>query len=217
MEFTISAFAKRLKQLMYDRFPYEPNQINQYKHKNRSGHIRDVALGNNDITFGEDIAIFEIGNAFAEERYPYYHILQDAPYIRKRGRGTSKTKGSQARVEYNAKRDYNVVRWNGKTYSKEYSKNVRGKRNRIGKVSQWATDYNGERIFINREANSYLNIHYQYIDKMLSSSPYGITDTLAEEFGLRKMRTVNSGLGEDYQAQEHDTYEQIIESLQSFM
>lgn len=216
MEYTLKAFVDRLKELMYDRFPYENDEINRVKHGDRQGHIRDIALGNNDISFGEDIAIFNIGNQFAEERYPYYHILQDAPYIRKKGRGTNKTKGSQAKVEVVGNRDYNIVSWKGKTFTKEYSRNVRGSRNRLSKVSHWGHDYMGRDVFINREANSYLNVHYNYIDNMLNMSPYGIADTLASEFNMKKMRVVDTGLGEDYQAQEHGTYENIIDIINSF-
>ena len=32
--------------------------------------------------------IFDIGNEYAEREYPYYHILEDAPVIRKKGKGT---------------------------------------------------------------------------------------------------------------------------------
>ena len=53
--------------------------------------------------------IFEIGNDYAEENYPYYHILEDAEVIRKRGRGTSKSKGSQAQIEKLSQRDYGPV------------------------------------------------------------------------------------------------------------
>ena len=151
------------------------------------------------LTLDENTLSFDIGNEFAEEKYPYYHILEDAPTIRKRGKSTEKTRGSQAKVENLGQRDYNRVRWNGKTLSKEYTRNVRGKRLNLGKVSHWATDYNGREYFINREANAYLNTHYHYIEKMLEE--YGILDQLASDFGLKRKRTEDTGLLGDFLAQ----------------
>lgn len=212
MDFTVEAFANRLRELMYEKFPYEPDRINQKKHKNRSLHIRDVAFLNNPIVAlsGDEVS-FDIGNELSEEKYPYYHILEDAPVIRKRGKGTAKTRGSQAKVEKLADRDYNRVRWNGKTLSKEYSRNVRGKRLKLGNVSHWATDYNGNSIFINREANAYLNTHYRYIEKMLEE--YGILDRMASEFGLVRKRTQNTGLLDEFLSQDNEP--DILEAVLS--
>ena len=183
---------------MYNRFPYENDIINELKHPNRTEHIRDVAFKNNmTYTMDENTLVFEIGNDFAEENYPYYHILEDAPYIRKRDRATAKTKGSQAKVEELAKRDYNIISFNGKIYTKEYARNIRGSRNRLSSVSHWATDSRGDKLWINRESNSYLNTHYKYIEKMLNTT---IIDQLAMEFKLRPMRTKITSLKEDYEA-----------------
>ncbi|MBO7715454.1 MAG: hypothetical protein J6S85_17970 [Methanobrevibacter sp.] len=198
MEFTIDSFTKRLRELMYNRFPYENDEMNILKHKDRNEHIRDVAFKNNQtISVSENEKVFEIGNDYAEQYYPYYHILEDAPYIRKRDRATDKTRGSQAKVEKLADRDYNKVSFNGKTYTREYARNVRGKRSRLSNVSYWASDGNGDKIWINRESNSYLNTHYQYIERMMNTS---ILDTLAMEFNLKKARTEITTLKEDFEA-----------------
>lgn len=198
MEFTIDSFTQRLRELMYNRFPYENDEMNILKHKDRNEHIRDVAFKNNQtISVSENEKVFEIGNDYAEQYYPYYHILEDAPYIRKRDRATDKTKGSQAKVEKLADRDYNKVSFNGKTYTREYARNVRGKRSRLSNVSYWASDGNGDKIWINRESNSYLNTHYQYIERMMNTS---ILDTLAMEFNLKKARTEITTLKEDFEA-----------------
>lgn len=183
---------------MYNRFPYENEEINRLKHKDRNEHIRDVAFKNNPtMQLDENSYAFEIGNDYAEEYYPYYHILEDAPYIRKRDRATEKTRGSQAKVEELKNRDYNIISFNGKTYSREYSRNVRGARSRLSSVSHWATDNRGDKIWINRESNSYLNTHYQYIEKMMNTS---ILDQLAMDFGLKTKRTMLTSLKEDYEA-----------------
>lgn len=208
MEFTISAFTNRLRELMWERFPYEPDDIKYFKHAKRPDHIRDVAFKKNPtITIDENTLSFDIGNVFSEEKYPYYHILEDAPTIRKRGRSTAKTRGSQAYVENLGQRNYNNVSWNGKTLSKEYSRNVRGKRLNLSRVSHWQ-----DGKFVNREANSYLNVHYHYIEKMLDE---GILDQLASEFGLVRKRSENTGLIDDFLSQDNEK-SLIDEVLESF-
>ena len=184
--------------------------ISSYRRKLKYG---DVAFKNNPVIYNTDQNIFEIGNENAEEKYPYYHILEDAPVIRKRGRGTKKTKGSQAEVENLGQRDYNRVSWNGKTFTKEYSRNVRGSRKRLASVSHWTTDYMGNDVFINREANAYLNEHYHYIEKMLND--YGILDTLASEFNLKRGRTIDTGLAEEYFSQEDADMTNILDIIGS--
>lgn len=164
MEFTVGSFTKRLRELMYDNFPNLPergvNPNGTPKHGEHNEEIRDVAFMNNPTyMIDENTNAFEIGNEFAEEYYPYYHILEDAPYIRKRGKGTGKTKGSQAEIKELGKRDYNIISFNGKTYGREYARNVRGKRDRLSSSSHWITDNNGRKMMVNREANAYQNVH----------------------------------------------------------
>ena len=164
------------------------------------------------ITIDENTIAFDMGNEESEKTYPYYHILEDAPVIRKRGKGTTKTRGSQAKVEDKGKRDYNRVTWNGKTLTKEYSRNVRGKRLGLSNISHYVVDGNGEVKFINREANSYLNTHYHYIEKMMNEQ--GILDILANEFGLTRKRTQDTGLLEDFLSQEDNDLD-IVEAVMS--
>lgn len=202
MEFELNDFTKRLRELMYDRFPNLPNRgINPSgtpKHGQHNEEIRNVAFKNNPTyMLDENSNGFEIGNEFSEEYYPHYHILEDSPYIRKRDKSTKKTRGSQASVEKLGERDYNIISFNGKTYSREYARNVRGARNRISKVSHWGVDASGKKVWINRESNSYLNEHYHYIENMLNG---GILDQLAIEYGLKRKRTQNTSLQEDYEA-----------------
>ena len=114
----------------------------------------------------------------------------------------------QAYIENKAKRDYEIVYFNGKTFVKEYSRNVRGARNRIGKVSHWQ---GGE--FVNRDSNSYLNTHYQYIEKILEE----ITVVIANEFGMSLGRVKNTGLVEEFAMQEGTSVDNIMEIFDSFM
>lgn len=215
MEFNLVAFTQRLRDLMYDKFPFENEYINKSKHKNRPGHIRDVAFRNNDTEYGENYTSFVIGNHYAEERYPYYHILEDSPYIRKRGKGSEATKGSQDKVSIaGGGRDYNRITFNGKVYTREYEKNVRGSRSRLSNVQRKVVDYMGQDVVINRGSNSYLNIHYKYIERMLEDS---ILDDLALEFGLRKMRTQKTSLQLDYDTQDIDDIGSIVDIINSFV
>ena len=181
MEFTLGEFANQIRETLYTNFPYENDTIKRLKHPNTPEHIRDVALKRNPIVnVDENTITFDIGNEFAEEKYPYYHILEDAYAIRKRGRATKKTRGKQAEVERRADRNYALPMWNGKTFVKEYQRNVRGSRNRLKSVSRWVENARGEKEFINREANSYLNTHYHYIERTLD----GFLPIIAQGLGL---------------------------------
>ena len=216
-EFNITTFTQRLRDMMYDQFPNLKdrgrNPSGSFKHGQYNEEIKDVAFKKNPtITIDEEQYTFDIGNEYSEEHYPYYHILEDAPYIRKRDKATTKTKGSQAKVEKLSERNYSFPTWNGKTFVQEYRRNVRGKRSRLDKVSHWATDYNGERFFINREANSYLNEHYQYIEKMLDR----IAPTIAIEFNMKLKRVEKTGLEEELAMEWGEDTSTILDIFNSF-
>ena len=218
MEFTISSFTERLREMMYNHFPSlidrGRNPNGSFKHGEYNEQIKDVAFKSNPtIMVNENQYTFDIGNEYAEEHYPYYHILEDAPYIRKRNQGTAKTRGSQAKVEKLGDRNYSFPTWNGKTFTQEYRRNVRGKRNRIGKVSHWATDYKGDKVFINRESNSYLNEHYQYIERMFNDI---ILDAIALEFGLKRARTEKTGLEEELAMEWGEDVSTVLDIFKSF-
>lgn len=216
MDFDINAFVEKLRKLMYNAFPYESDDLKKIKHPKTPKHIRDVAFYNNQVLPYESGYMFEIGNAESEKSYPYYHILEDAPVIRKKGKGTKKTKGSQAKIYPLEDRDYGRVYFNGKTYGKEYARNVRGARDRTNKVTHYVSDSNRNKYLVNRESNSYENTHYQYIEKMLNNF---ILDQLASEFGLKRKRTESTGLEEEYNLQEeYTTFDNdIVNMLSSFM
>ena len=213
MAFDINVFASRLKELFVSSplFPTMPEnygnewgvvQSDREKHKGREPlKLKDAVISSmaNSTIFAENEISFNIGNEQIEKTHPYYHILENAPVIRKRGKGTDKSRGSQAKIENVGQRDYERVSFNGKTFTKEYAKNVRGKRNRIDNVTHFVSDSRGNRKMINREAGAYQNVHYMYIEKILDS---GILNTIAEEQGLKVMRKSNTGLAEEYFAQQ---------------
>ena len=181
MAFDINVFASRLKELFVSSplFPNMPeNYVNEWgvvqsdreKHKGREPlKLKDAVISSmaNSTIFVENEISFNIGNEQMEKTHPYYHILENAPVIRKRGKGTDKSRGSQAKIEDVGQRDYERVSFNGKTFTKEYAKNVRGKRNRIDNVTHFVSDSRGNRKMINREAGAYQNVHYMYIEKIL--------------------------------------------------
>ena len=209
MEFSLSNFVNEIRQNIYDNFPYESDDIKMMKHLKRPLHIRDVALGLPYMS--GNMYIFEIGNDYAEENYPYYHILEDAEVIRKRGRGTSKSKGSQAQIEKLSQRDYGKISFNGKTYSKEYQRNVRGQRSLADKGTIRVVGADGVVYRINKDANYYKNKHYHYIERILNNTlPW-----IAQANGLRMGRTEMSSLESDYENQEHDSL--ISGIMSSFM
>lgn len=232
MEFDINDFAKMLKEWFTSSplFPvYEPqtgNFLTEYqrsrqqsdssKHPNRHPvHLNEVAKQcvNSTTITSDDMVVFDYGNYVMETNYQYYHILENSPVIRKRGKGTEKSKGSQAKVQDLGQRDYGRVSWNGKTFTKEYSRNVRGSRNRTSSVSHWAI-VNGQGKYINRESNSYKNVHYRYIENILEND---VIYKLCSEFNLKPLRKVDTGLVEEFAEQQDTSVENILEVFGSFM
>ena len=196
VEFTISGFVDRLRQTIYDNFPYLKgrgyNPNGTPKHGIYNDEIREIAFMRLPVINEINQATFDIGSEYAEEHYPYYHILQQAQVIHKAYKGTKKSKGSQQYIADKGARDYEKVSWNGKTFTKEYGRNVRGARSRIANALKEGSD-------------TYVNIHYKYIDRILDENlPF-----LAKEFGLSLKRKQDMGLGEDFASQYPDNDEEI--------
>lgn len=220
MEFDLKAFTDKIRQNLYDNFPYGPltNPSGSLRHPNRKGHTRDYAFMRLPLAFQGDTITFDIGSTNAEANYPNYHILEDAEVIRTKGKGTKTSKGSQDAISDLKARDYGRVEWNGKTFTQEYKRNVRGSRSRQGKARQIFVDSNGVVYRINETASYYYNKHFKYIERTLDATlPY-----IAQEMGLKMKRTIDSGLGEEYGLQanidsNNDFATGIIESISSFM
>lgn len=208
MDFSLTDFTNSIRENLYDRFPYESDAIKTVKHANTPLHIRDIALGMPFLSNGT--MVFEIGNDYAEENYPYYHILEDSEVIRKRGRGTEKSKGSQAEITKLSDRDYAKISFNGKTYSREYQRNVREKRSLASKSTIIVASADGNRYAINKNANYYLNKHYHYIEKILDETlPW-----IAGAFGLKMAGTQITSLESDYEEQNMEST--IMNIMSSF-
>lgn len=229
MPFDINVFASRLKELFVGSplFPNMPdNYVNDWgvvqsdrdKHKGREPlklkTVVERCMAETTIR-EQDTVSFNIGNEQMEKTHPYYHILENTPVIRKRGKSTEKTRGSQAQVQDASKRDYERVTLSkNNTFVKEYAKNVRGQRNRLNNVSHYITDSRGNRKMINRESNSYQNVHYMYIERILDS---GILDTIAQEQGLKLMRKKSEGLSEEYLMQNGYSQSSLQDIIDSFL
>ncbi len=225
-QFNLQTFVRQLK----DLFLNNPNmplsteyymnnrgylQLDREKHPKREPlHLKDAisnSFENSSMNVDENVIVFDIGNERMEQTHPYYHILENTPYIRIKDQGTEKTRGSQAKVEKIGSRDYEIVEWNGKTFSKEYSRNVRGSRNR----DETTTRRYGN-VLVKRQSSSYKNDHYRYIERIIDS----INPLLAQMFGLKLARTESTGLAEEYFSQftdnTSDIQSAILETFYSF-
>lgn len=205
MEYSIDNFTKTLKKLMYDFMPLSSEEEHARKHPDRNWHMQDLALGNNlVISLGTDSQYFEIGNDDSEEKAPYYHILQDAQVIRKAGRGTEKSKGSQAFITDPKKRDYGQasysVSYDKKGHGRinpyyEYRRNVRGSRSLVSKSTHKVfNEQDGKTVSVNRESKYYFNVHFDYIGRNLEN----IVKILANEFDL-ELKKVGNDFTEEYE------------------
>ena len=154
-------------------------------------HARNVALRNNFITVvSPDVQVFELGNETAERTAPQYHILEDAKQIANPGRGTAKSKGSQARIADKAKRDYSVEVpvANKTTTTQEYRPSFKeGRRTYSNSQNlleqKWLYDQpkSGSKFRYNR--------HYAYIERILEKEVPLIASSL--EINLESYRGLN--------------------------
>ena len=150
----------------------------------------------------ENMIIFDIGNEKAERDYPYYHILEDSPIIRKREKSDVKTRGSQATIKDKGKRDYSIISFNGKSFSKEYSKNIRGQRKQVIEKATYYINENGKRVARDentKSSNSYVNKHYHYLENMAIK----INPILADMFGIQYVGSRGTSLKDEYIMQEY--------------
>lgn len=234
MDYNIKDFINSIKQALYDNFPnmngeYPNNtgymQTRSAKHPKTPMPVRDVALGINSINYiNDDMMFFDIGNDYAERKYPYYHILEDSPVIRKRGRANEKSGGSQMKIVLMSNRDFNKVSWNGKTFSKEYSKNVRGNKAINKKMPDVYFAGKRKQIIdnstryvsgfkINMSATTYKNEHYRYIERTLDVNlPF-----IAQNFNLAVGRVVDSGLQDDYLTSQWDTKNASYDNISDYI
>lgn len=203
-EFDLNRFANAITTYLRAYFPYMVNEdLDKEKHPKRNPlHIKDAIFNNLQMFQTIDTITFDIGNPRLEMTHPYYHILEDSEVIQIREKGTVKSKGSQDKITDAKARDYGIVKWNGKTFSQEYRKNVRGARSRArkGRQSIVVVGSNAQVFRINTKSTYYTNIHYHYIENIIDR----MIPLLSESFGLKPRRKESTGLGEEYIAQGQD-------------
>jgi len=169
----VNFLSTRLKEdmEMSAKFPFDTKTP---KEDRRKPHMRDIALKPN-VTFilSPDMHYFELGNENAERITPHYHILEDAKIIRMPGKGTKKSKGSQASIGRKSDRDYGAVSYRqttkGTQLIQEYRQNMtRNYDGRIGAKTQ-PREYSKRKQVSNVNKRNYrYNNHYQYIERILA-------------------------------------------------
>jgi hypothetical protein len=164
-------------------------------------HMRNVALKNNPIiVLSPEIQVFELGNEYAEEKAPQYHILEDSKKIKNPNRGTEQSLGSQRKVSEVRKRDYGKVTYlkggNIVEIGQEYRQSFRSRSNiwkenlRLS-TKRFEQKWNKKRGL--RVDNSYrYNIHFGYIERILEE----ITPLIAQQFNARLIVRDSGSLGD---------------------
>lgn len=154
-------------------------------------HMRNVALKNNPIiVLSPEMQIFEIGNEIAERTAPQYHILEDAKQIMNPYRGTRRSKGSQAKIQDKAKRDYSTM-IQGKSstgYVQEYRQSFKeGRRSYQGSTNL----LENKRLYQNNNVPQKFryNRHYAYIERILEKEVPQIASSL--DITLESYRGLN--------------------------
>lgn len=215
-EFDLNRFANAITTYLRVYFPYMVNEdLDREKHPKRNPlHMKDAIFNNLQMIQTLNTITFDIGNPRLELTHPYYHILEDSEVIQIREKGTVKSKGSQDRITDKQARDYGIVKWNGKTYSQEYRKNVRGARSRAlkGRQNIIVVGQNAQVFRVNTKSTYYTNIHYHYIENIIDR----MIPLISESFGLKPKRVESTGLGEEYMAQGDDRVGNILSILDSF-
>jgi len=166
-----------------DRTKYPPSK--QFK-----PHMKNVALKNNPIIMiSPEIEYFELGNEYAEEKAPQYHILEDSRKIKNPNMGTPQTLGTQRNVKDRKKRDYGKMTYLGQGLNlwrgQEYRQSFRGRSNiwkenlRIS-TKRFEQKWNKKRGY--RVDNSFrYNEHYGYIERILED----ITPRIAQQVNAK--------------------------------
>ena len=170
-------------------FPYDRTTPQDER---RKPHMLDMALKHN-VTYilSPELHYFELGNGRAETVTPHYHILEDAKIIRNPGRGTKKSKGSQASIGRKSQRDYGLVTYRtttkGNQLIQEYRQNMtRNYDGQIGARTQ-PREYRKRKQVSNLNKRNYReNIHYQYIEKILHYVTQGLAVELEAKLKVGK-------------------------------
>jgi hypothetical protein len=157
-------------------------------------HMKNVALKNNPIiVLSPEIQVFELGNEYAEENAPQYHILEDSKVIKNSNFGTEQSLGSQRKVSDVRKRDYGKVTYlkggNIVKIGQEYRTAFKSRSNIWGVNTTLALKRFNAR---NEKRNYRYNIHFGYIERILEE----ITPLIAQQFNARLVVRDSGSLGD---------------------
>ena len=191
MEKLISQIALMLKTEMSasELFPYSDRKLNPTKNQFKP-HMKTIAFDRNPIIpLSPTMHYFELGNDFAEEKAPYYHILEDAKQIRNPYASTKRTRGFQALEPNKRKRDYSTTTYykdtTGKNvYGNEYRYAFRPGRRSYAEQTKRLSDLSEDK---SKKKPFRYNKHFAYIERILEK----IVPYIADFLGLR----VNSERG----------------------
>ena len=165
----ISRLAVTLKTEMSasEFFPFSDRKLHPTK-KNKP-HMRNIAFDKNPIiVVSPKLQYFELGNEYAEEKAPYYHILEDAKIIRNPYQSTPQSRGSQAGVRPKAKRDYSVGTINAEgVITPEYRGSFSSGKRSYMQTYMKLVDKNYEKRF--ERSKFRYNVHYAYIERILEN------------------------------------------------
>lgn len=213
MEKLISRLAFTLKAEMSasEFFPFSDRKL--HPTKQFKPHMKKIAFDNNPIVIvSPKLHYFELGNEYAEEKAPYYHILEDAKTIRNPYQSTSQTRGSQASVRPKAKRDYSVGTINAEgVITPEYRGSFSSGKRSYMPTYMKLVDKNYEKRF--ERSKFRYNVHFAYIERILEnilpnvarlsgltlySSPKGLNmrETAPKEMRMDTADLVASMMGE---------------------
>jgi len=184
----ISQIANELKTQMEDSplFPFSDRK-NYPPSKQFKPHMKNVALKNNPIIMvSPEIEYFELGNEYAEEKAPQYHILEDAKTIRNPRMGTLQTLGSQRKIKDVAKRDYGKMVWlhqgTNTWRGQEYRQSFRGRSNIWKENLRLSTRNFEEKLRKKKGARTVksfrYNVHWGYIERILEDITPKIADSV---------------------------------------
>ena len=187
----ISLIANELKTQMEDSpwFPFSDRR-NYPPSKQFKPHMKNVASKNNPIVMvSPEIEYFEIGNDYAEEKAPQYHILEDAKTIRNPNQGTPQTLGSQRNVKEVSKRDYGkttYLRNDGKVgIGQEYRTSFKGRSNiwkeNLRLTTRRRQERNRKKKGLRTVKTFRYNTHWAYIERILEE----ITPKIAQQVNAK--------------------------------
>jgi hypothetical protein len=148
-----------------DLFPFDKTTPAD---KRRKMHMKYALYNTNSIQVSPTMTTFELGNKYAEENTPHYHILEDSKIIANPYQGTAKSRGSQSRVRSVGKRDYSKGSFDSTgNLIQEYRESFGAGRRSYDKIGDKIWKKESDRKKFETQNKFRYNIHYAYIERIL--------------------------------------------------